>query len=1299
MSENKGKTLIEKLNGRNYVPWSYRMKLYMKTEKCWEAVINDARPNAIAAAKWNEMLEKADYIIGTFVDDNQLPIIKRTDSPKAAWDALSSYYKKSSFSSKMRVLRKLYHEVLPKNGDMEAHLIKLMNYYDELCELGHVVDDEQFVSIMLTSVGEDYDNLITALDCRDEDDLTLAFVKSKLLDEYDRKKKNESSNGVAMKVFSKPIVSCHFCDKKGHVKKFCSKFIEWTAAENLKNEKFKKYGQYDQKKSYSANKIDHGDKENDEFANYAFCISKSKEKIIGWFIDSGASCHITNNVNFFTSLDVNVRQSITVANGELVWSSGKGDGKIVAMSEHGQEHEIVIRDVLYVPEVNANLLSVKKLTSKGYDVNFSNDKCVIKYGPNIVIVAKLQDGLYKINESQCYSLFHSVTKCVHYWHEVFGHRSIDSIQKMFRDDLTQDIQIKNCKCDFTCEVCLRGKMCRKPFPESISKSNNLLELIHTDVCGPMENTTPSGNRYFLTFIDDYSKYCTVYLLKQKSEVGNKMIEYIEHIKTKFGFKPKIINPDFINREVSSIGCKPKVIRSDRGGEYVSNQVQNYLKAEGIHMQYTTSYTPQQNGIAERKNRYLVEMAKCMLIDGELSKKYWGEAILTANYVQNRTLSRTISSTPFEKWNFKKPNVCHFKKFGSDAYVMIPKQKRRKFDENSVKLKFVGYDENSKAYRFVNVENDKITISRDVEFIQINSYKNEQKPKNDQVNESKQPENITSNTNVLMPRRSNRINKGLPPDRLGYLVNDGNDFKEENILEPKDHLAALSCEQKEKWIEAINDELNSLKQNQTWELVERPVNRSIIGCKWTFKLKRDVDGHIARYKARLVAKGYSQKFGSDYDEVFAPVVRQVTFRTLLAVAAKRNMNVKHIDVKTAFLYGELEETIYMEQPPGFEDQSQGEKVCKLKKSLYGLKQAARVWNETVKRALTEYGYTQSTIDPCLFYKKTNGKWCYVLIYVDDIITASEDDFTMSDLEENLKKDFDISSLGRISYYLGCQIERDGYGDFFINQSVYIKKIIEESGMKDAKSSLIPLDTGYYKINDEAKMENNSNYRKVIGQLLYVSVNSRPDISASVSILSRKVSNPTKGDWNELMRVVRYLKGTCEFKLRLSNRNHNENLLGYADADWAENRIDRKSNSGYIFKFNGGTISWACRKQTCVSLSSCEAEYIALCEASQEMIWLRKLLNEMHATQHEPTILFEDNQSCIKSVENSKFSNRTKHIDTKIHFVHGIGETKELKVIYCPTSEMVADLLTKPLNHIKLKKFRLMAGVNDTFEEEC
>lgn len=380
-----------------------------------------------------------------------------------------------------------------------------------------------------------------------------------------------------------------------------------------------------------------------------------------------------------------------------------------------------------------------------------------------------------------------------------------------------------------------------------------------------------------------------------------------------------------------------------------------------------------------------------------------------------------------------------------------------------------------------------------------------------------------------------------------------------------------------------EELQSIESNQTWELVDLPPGKRAIGCKWVFTRKRNSNGQVQRYKARLVAQGFSQRYGTDYYEVFAPVVRQATFRTLMSVAAKRKMMVKQFDVKTAFLHGQLEEEIFMKQPPGFAVKNAENKVCRLKKSLYGLKQAARAWNQRLHEVLLSIGYEQGEADPCLYRKCVNGKWSYVLIYVDDLIAASEDPMIVDILERTLKSEFEIKSLGDIRCYLGLDVERNEAGDYFISQRKYIADVVQCANLQDAKPSSIPLDPGYEKHADQGTpLPDNQVYQQIVGKLLYLAVNSRPDISASISILSRKTANPSQQDWNELKRVVRYLKGTCDMKLRLSNIGEPSELVGYADADWAECREDRKSNSGYIFQYNGGTISWACRKQTCVSL---------------------------------------------------------------------------------------------------------------------
>lgn len=544
------------------------------------------------------------------------------------------------------------------------------------------------------------------------------------------------------------------------------------------------------------------------------------------------------------------------------------------------------------------------------------------------------------------------------------------------------------------------------------------------------------------------------------------------------------------------------------------------------------------------------------------------------------------------------------------------------------------------------------------------------------------------TNNAPLRHSERTTRGIPPK---HLINEMN-IVYNDIKEPKSYNEAVSSPFKDQWIKAMQEEMASLEDNQTWELLELPHDRQAIGCKWIYKMKRGEDGSIRRFKARLVAQGYSQKFGEDYDQVFAPVVKHSTFRVLLALAARRNMEVYHMDAKTAFLNGTIDEVIFMKQPPGFVAVDKSKLVCRLKKSLYGLKQSARSWNQTLHATFLSSGFLQGMADPCFYRKKFEDDWSYILIYVDDIIIASRKHELITKVESTLKLKFKIENLGPIKEYFELEISKDVDGLYNISQSRYIKQVIADFSLSEAKISEVPMNNNYEKDNNEFEiLPDAEKYRKLIGCLLYISVISRPDISASVSILAQKISRPTQRHWNELKRIVRYLKGTIDFKLKLGNINVDAPLIGYADANWADCKLNWKSNSGHIFFVFGAAISWCCRKQPCVALSSTEAEYISLCEAGQEAIWLRRLLNEFDIDMKTPTVIYEDNQSCLKFSEEERLSNRTKHIDTKRYFIRDHVKKGEISCLYCPSEDMIADLLTKPLGAARLKKLRESCGL--------
>lgn len=319
--------------------------------------------------------------------------------------------------------------------------------------------------------------------------------------------------------------------------------------------------------------------------------------------------------------------------------------------------------------------------------------------------------------------------------------------------------------------------------------------------------------------------------------------------------------------------------------------------------------------------------------------------------------------------------------------------------------------------------------------------------------------------------------------------------------------------------------------------------------------------------------------------------------------------------------------------------------------------------------------------------------YILIYVDDIIVACISEEEIKNVERSLKEKLTLSSLGDVSCFLGIRIEKDADGYFTMDQKGYISKIANRYNLDRARGSKIPLDTGYYRSREGSKaMPDNRQYQCLIGALLYVAVNTRPDVAASVAILSRRVSAPTETDWMELKRVVRYLVTTNDYALKLiSHREEPLKLVGYSDADWSADTDDRKSNTGYLFQLGQATIGWVSRKQTCVSLSSMEAEYIAISEACREVLWLRKLLQDFNEQQEGPTTVLEDNTSCMDFIVNDRSSRRSKHIDTRMYFAKDLSEKGIVAVKYCPSASMIADILTKPLGCQKQQQFSEMLGL--------
>jgi hypothetical protein len=509
--------------------------------------------------------------------------------------------------------------------------------------------------------------------------------------------------------------------------------------------------------------------------------------------------------------------------------------------------------------------------------------------------------------------------------------------------------------------------------------------------------------------------------------------------------------------------------------------------------------------------------------------------------------------------------------------------------------------------------------------------------------------------------------------------------------------ALNSSEKDSWMAAVRSEYDSLIQNGTWELSPRPKNRRILRNHWVLNKKLNTDGTLNRYKARLVVNGNHQIEGLDYNETFSPTLRYQSLRFLLSLATTLDYEVYQLDIKTAFLInGRLEETIYMMQPTLFPVQvgPQGEDmVLLLKRSLYGLRQAPRVFNAHLHKNLVTLGYTASLVDPAVYTKLLNGRMSYLSVYVDDILVfypkeSQEGPWVLKELS----KTYSISDIGICKSILNIDWFRDTYKkESYMVQTQYMKNMLVKFNMEDCKPSPTPMDpTSINQLRDGSialDPEAHKKYQEAVGTLIHLMVSTRPDIAFSVGVVSRYMSKPTEFHWTLVKRIFRYIQGSLNVGIKLSG---NTEITGYCDADWAANVETRRSNTAYVFRVGLSPISWCSKAQKTVALSSAESEYMASSAACQEATSLMNFAKDLKLKVNMIE-LYQDSQSAMALAHNPVHHARTKHIDVRLHYIRDKVADGSIKLTYCPTFDMVADILTKPLPKPQFLRLRELMGV--------
>nr|GEW99969.1 ribonuclease H-like domain, reverse transcriptase, RNA-dependent DNA polymerase [Tanacetum cinerariifolium] len=665
------------------------------------------------------------------------------------------------------------------------------------------------------------------------------------------------------------------------------------------------------------------------------------------------------------------------------------------------------------------------------------------------------------------------------------------------------------------EMTLKEAICRLktyeerikvPFPKKAkARSTSPLDLVYGDLCGPITPPTPSGKKYIFLLVDDYSRYMWVYFLTTKDQAFDTFKEYKNSIE-------------------NELRTTLKMLRTDRGGEFTLNEFTQYCKENGIARQFTAPYSPQQNGVVERRNRTIMSTTICMMKTTNMPQNFWAEAVRHAIYILNSVPTKALEDiTPYEAIKQRKPNLDNLRVFGCIAYAKVPSQHLPKLDDRSIKMDYMSEHTNDEP-EWTDFKIGDHAVTNEYNDQETQPIENDNEFPNDVVDD------------YASPTRDSPLHSQTPHTPSTH----SSENTEELLLaedEPKNYKEASNDQ---KWIEAMIAELDSINKNNTWELTTLPKGQKAIGLKWVFKTKKDANGDIIKHKARLVAKGYIQQHDIDFEEVLAPVARMETIRLLLAIAANNKWEVHHLDIKFAFLHGDLKEEVYVTQPEGFIKRQDNEKVYRLIKALYGLRQAPRAWN-------IELDNTLKSLD----FKK-------------------------------------------------CALE----------QAIYTKT---------SKNSTLLIGVHDYGIT---------------------------------------------------------------YKHNGGNKIH-----GFSDSSYGINTLEGKGTTDIIFYYGESPISWSTQKQATVALSSCESEFIVATAATTQALWLKRLLSKLTHSQEEKITIQVDNKSAIALMKNSVFHERSKHIDTKYHFIRECIEKEDIKVEFVNGEYQRADILTRP----KSQRLRLRGRI--------
>ncbi|KAK6780427.1 hypothetical protein RDI58_022611 [Solanum bulbocastanum] len=953
------------------------------------------------------------------------------------------------------------------------------------------------------------------------------------------------------------------------------------------------------------------------------------------------------------------------------------------------------------------------------------------------------------------------------WHDRLGHPGAPILDLLRKN---KGIDCKNHSSSSICSSCVFGKQTKLPFISSSSSTTMPFDILHSDLwTSPVLSS--AGHRYYVLFLDDFSKYLWTFPLGRKSDVYDIFLAFKAHISTQF------------ERNIKNVQC-------DNGREFDNNSFWDFCTKHGMSFRLSCPHTSSQNGKAERKIRSINNVTRTLLAHASLPPSFWHHALQMATYLLNVLPSKLLhNKSPIEVLYQRFPSYDHLRVFGCLCFPLIPSTTINKLQPRSTPCVFLGYPTNHRGYKCYDMSSRKIIICRHVLFNEhtfpfasvhnptshtydflddgLSSYvihhmQQSTTPTSDQpiypngpIPHTAQQQSPTSSPsprhNQPPPATQTCVRQrglapptaspaGLPadagtggasvagpgvadqpvspsspsPSLSGPLPTQSPissspsaqtqqapfptnsppipssqprvvTRSQHGIFKPNPKYANLHTTvdrsplprnpidalRDPNWKMAMDDEFDALIKNKTWELVPRPPNVNVIRSMWIFTHKVKANGDFERHKARLVGDGKTQQVGIDCGETFSPVVKPATIRTVLSLSLSKAWSIHQLDVKNAFLHGQLQEIVYMHQPVGYRDRTYPDYVCLLRKSLYGLKQAPRAWYKRFADYMLSLGFTNSRMDNSLFIYRHGSDMAYLLLYVDDIILTASSDALRCSIMARLNSEFAMKDLGPLNYFLGIAVTRHK-GGLFLSQRKYAEEIIDRAGMSSCKPSQTPVDTKP-KVGaiTSAHFDDPTLYRSLAGALQYLTF-TRPDISYAVQQVCLHMHDPRVDHMSALKRIIRYVQGTLDFGLHLYPSSISS-LVAYTDADWGGCPDTRRSTSGYCVFLGDNLISWSSKRQPTLSKSSAEAEYRGVANVVSESCWIRNLLLELHCPIKKATLVYCDNVSAIYLSGNPVQHQRTKHIEMDIHFVREKVARGEVRVLHVPSRYQIMTLI--------------------------